>query len=236
MPSSMDAASFIYPLTAGATSLPEPLLQYLQDQAPFAAQFSGQAITGCAGLDYVPPEITSSVTSSSIAEPSASLTAGIPTASSWSNQTYTRTTRIRTGGPTRLTPPGETKTSTYNAPPESSEVPPAPYSSPKPTTNSHSTAFVIQPVTASSQSSLLRLFLPVPTNITRPSITLEVIHLERNFQHTNQQDTTPAAPQSTIIRARASHIKSTPSVLATSPRSLMDLLPLDLKLYIGARL
>ena len=146
LPTSTDASAFIYPYTSGATSLPGPLLQYLQGQAPFAAQFSGQPLTGCAGLDYIPPATTSSIAPYS----SATLPSSAASFSSLTISTgnYTRTTKLRTGGPTRLTPgqPEPTLTSSQApAPIFSSFTAGVPsYES----TQSHSTAFVIQPVTA----------------------------------------------------------------------------------------
>ena len=212
LPASTAASAFIYPLTsanAQASSLPEPLLQYLQDQAPFAAQFSGQALTGCAGLDYVPPETSSGAPSSSASKYSSapksvsalssifsSSSSAVPTysstSSSWSNQTFTATrpghtvegtTKIRPGRPTDQTPGPQAPSSSafYGTPSSaaySSKAPgpkgstrtttniqtspsPPQYSSPAETTNSHTTAFVIQPVTA--QNPIITT-LPADTN------------------------------------------------------------------------
>ena len=160
LPSSTNAASFIYPLTSSsseASSLPQPLVQYLQGQAPFAAQFSGQPLTGCAGLNYIPPatssntpyttDLTSSMTLSSL--PALSSAPSLK-----SNYTFTNSLTTH-HSPTRLTPPGPptVPSSTFYY---ATSEPPVPYQSSTPpagtetTTaiNSHSTVYVIQPITA----------------------------------------------------------------------------------------
>ena len=52
---STDAASFIYALPTNATNavaLPTPLLEYLAELAPVSSEFNGQPLTGCAPLNY----------------------------------------------------------------------------------------------------------------------------------------------------------------------------------------
>ena len=160
LPSSTDAASFIYPWTSsgtGASPLPEPLLEYLQGQTAFAAQFSGQPLTGCAGTDYVPPKTSSNAPYSTESTSSITLSS-VPALSSApaskSNYTFSSTRQVGgPGGPTRITPGQPLPSAIGSSVAPTSTAAPGPYSSPATyatltTENTHSTAFVIQPITA----------------------------------------------------------------------------------------
>lgn len=166
LPSSTDAASFIYPWSSSgneASPLPAPLLQYLQGQAAFAAQFSGQPLTGCAGTGYNPPATssntpyptgsTSSITLSSV----PALSSGTFSKGNWSitESITTKTLSTYHHGPTRLTVPGQPAPSSIPGSSLSSPVASAPaQSSPvlsyntQTTVNTHSTVYIIQPITA----------------------------------------------------------------------------------------
>lgn len=56
LPDVTDAASFIYPLAPNSTAmaLPTALLEYLEQLPPISSQFHGEALTGCAPLGYAP--------------------------------------------------------------------------------------------------------------------------------------------------------------------------------------
>lgn len=119
IPATTDASAFIYPLAAGATgaaALPLPLLEYLGGLEQIAAQFGRQPLTGCSGLDYVPPTAvaSSSFLNPTITVPSTSITSPLKSSilviypsSSRGNYSFSNTYRSSSSSSLRF------QTSTY---------------------------------------------------------------------------------------------------------------------------